>query len=64
VESAGIRTQTKRSGPGRWHDRAWSGSGGADKVPGPLPAFGRARPWLLNEILINSLIDQHVAEEF
>ena len=44
VESAGIRFYRKRSGPDRWHNRPWSGSGGGRQGTDPLPAIGTARP--------------------
>jgi hypothetical protein len=44
VESAGIRSYRKRSGPDRWHNRPWSGSGGGRQGTEPLPALGTARP--------------------
>ena len=47
MESAGIRTYRKRSGPGRRNNRPWSGSGGGRQATDPLPALGRARPLVL-----------------
>src|SRR5439155_27231595 len=60
VESAGTRSQRKHSGPGRWNNRLWSGSGGGRRGTGLLPARGRARPLgfcrtHVVQILMNSL---------
>ena len=43
VESAGIRFYRKRSGPDRWNNHPWSGSGGGRQGTEPLPALGTAR---------------------
>jgi len=40
MESAGIRIQRKRSGPGRWNHLLWSGSG-----VGPTRLRPVARAW-------------------
>ena len=47
VESAGILIYRKRSGPDRWNNHPWSGSGGGRQGTDPLPALGRTRPWFL-----------------
>src|SRR5262249_17131347 len=64
MESAGIRIQRKRSGPGQGNHLLWSGSGGAYKAQACCP-LGRARPWFGNRgvyILMNSLIVHDIAQ--
>jgi len=53
VESAGIRIQRKRSGPGRWNHDPWSGSGGAYKAQACCPRLEGLVPGSETEVSTN-----------
>jgi hypothetical protein len=47
VESAGIRSYKKRSGPDRWHNRPGVDRVAADKAQSYCPRLERLVPWVL-----------------